>query len=184
MNTVVKRRITGTLIAVALFCSNAAAGLPAVAEEMNAGKAECKEMHHAAKTHYCPKHHDGRDGKEARWHHRGQFKRALGKLDLTDAQKKSVHQIRMSTAKSVIKKKADVKIAKMELHEMLRSDKVDMGAVEKQLNKISGLKTAMMLDRINAHEDIKALLTPEQKKTLSEIIRSSHENRGDVPREG
>jgi len=184
MSAALKNSIIRTSIAVALFCFSATAGLPALAEDTNTGKAERKEMHHAMQPQYCPMHRHGRDGREGRWHHHNKLMHALKKLNLTDAQKKSIHQIRMATAKSVIQKKADLKIANMELHEMLRSDKVDMSAVKQQLNRISELKTAIMLDRINGREDIKALLTPEQKKTLSEIMQSPYESKGNAHQEG
>jgi len=167
MSAVLKHSIIGTGIAVAVFCLQATAGIPAFAEDTNTGTTEYGEMRHAMQPHDCHMHRYGRDGREGKWHHRGKFRRALAKLNLTDAQKNSVHQIRMATAKSMIKKKADLKIAKLELREMLRSDKVDMSGVKQQLNKISGLKTSMMLDRINAREDIKALLTAEQKTPLA-----------------
>jgi len=179
MSAVTMKSTIRTYLVIALFCSLAATGIPALAEDMNPGTTGGKEMHHAMQSHYCHMHKHGRDGREGRWHHHNKFRHALRKLNLTDAQKKSIHQIGMSTAKSMIQKKADLKIAKMDLHQMLHSDPVDMSSVEKQLNKISGLKTAMALDRINARQDIKALLTPEQKKKLSEIMRSSHKSHDD-----
>jgi len=176
MSAVTMNSTIRTCLVIALFSSIAAAGIPALAEEMNTGKAECKELHHAMHPQYCNMHRHGREG---RWHHHNKLMHALKKLNLTEAQKKSIHQIRMATAKSMIQKKADLKIAKLDLHQMLHSDPVEMSSVEKQLNKISGLKTAMALDRINARQDIKALLTPEQKKKLSEIMRSSHKSHDD-----
>ena len=80
----------------------------------------------------------------------------------------------------MIQKRADIKIAKIELRERLHKDSVDMSAVESQVKKIEGLKTAMMLDAIKVHEEIKAKLTPDQRKKLTELMHKSHRDHHDM----
>ena len=109
--------------------------------------------------------HRGRHGHL--WH-------ALNQLDLTDAQKTAIHEIHSTLMKDMIQKRADVKIARIELRERLHKDTVDLSGVESQVKKIEGLKTAMILNAIKAREEIKAKLTPEQRKKLTELMQKSH----------
>lgn len=111
------------------------------------------------------------------WMHHGRHNRlwkALRQLDLTAEQKTAIHEIRSALVKDMIQKHADIKIARIELRESLHKDSVDMGGVEAQVKKIEGLKTVMILNAIKAREDIKSKLTPDQRKTLTELMQKSH----------
>jgi Spy/CpxP family protein refolding chaperone len=121
--------------------------------------------------------HHGDRGKEGHFRHKGEAMRLLMKLDLNDSQKAAIREIRDSTAKEVIKKKAEAKIAKIELRELLRKDPVDMRAVESQLRKIGDIKISMVLDRIRSREEIKSKLTPEQREKFKELMRDSMSHR-------
>jgi Spy/CpxP family protein refolding chaperone len=72
--------------------------------------------------------------------------------------------------KDMIKKKADKQIAAIELKDLLDKDMVDMKAVEASLKKNESLKTEIALAHIRAHEEMKALLTPEQRKRLKDMM--------------
>jgi Spy/CpxP family protein refolding chaperone len=129
-------------------------------------------MSHCSGTAPCHECERGR----ADIHHgrHGYLWQAFKQLDLTDAQKTAIHEIRSSLKKDMIQKRADIKIARIELRERLHKDSVDMSAVESQVKKIEGLKTAMILNAIKAREEIKAKLTPEQRKKLAELMQKSH----------
>ena len=92
------------------------------------------------------------------------------KLDLDDTQKAAIREIRSSMLTNMIRKKADLKVAKLELRELLHKEPVDMGAVESQAKKIESLRTSMLLDSIKSREEIKSKLTAEQKKKLKELM--------------
>jgi Spy/CpxP family protein refolding chaperone len=114
-------------------------------------------------------------GKESTGHHGHRLWHALRQLDLTDAQKAAIHDISIALRKDEIKKRSDLKIASMEFHEYLQGDSVDMSAVESQVKKIEGFKTAMKLNAIKAREDIKSKLTPDQRKKFFELMRDAHQ---------
>jgi Spy/CpxP family protein refolding chaperone len=95
------------------------------------------------------------------------------KLDLDAKQEKEIREIRSTVLKNMIQKKADLKIARLELRELLHNDPVDMTAVESQVNKMESLRTAMILDGIKTRQEIKSKLTPGQRKKLKELIRNS-----------
>jgi Spy/CpxP family protein refolding chaperone len=118
-----------------------------------------------------------RFGKGGAWMHHGRHNclwKALKQIDLTAEQKTAIQEIRSTLMKDMIQKRADIKIARIELRERLHKDSVDMGGVEAQVKKIEGLKTAMMINSIKVHEEIKARLTPDQRKKLTELMQKSH----------
>ncbi len=123
---------------------------------------------------------------QAGMHHHKQHRiwSALKKLDLTDGQKSAFQEIRMSMKKDMIRKRADLKIAQMELHEQLHKDTVDMNVVESQVKKIEGLKAAMILNAIKSREEIKSKLTPDQRKHLVDLIQDSHQSPDRLHQEG
>ncbi len=89
-------------------------------------------------------------------------------LDLTEKQKDAIKEISSRAMKETIKKRADLEIAGVELRELLHKDSVDMGAVEAKLKKTESMRTDLRLSHIKAREEIKALLTPEQRKKFKE----------------
>jgi len=162
-------------ISAVILCVSTAAATPVLAGDIpDSGNARSIAVHHEQRPQAC---HGPRMGSEYRRHwSNDRFWRALKKLDLTEKQKASIHQIRFTMMKDMIQKQADLRVAHMELREQLRKDSVEMRAVESQVKKLEGLKTAMMLDAINAREAIKSTLTPDQQKKLAELM---HGSRGD-----
>ena len=76
--------------------------------------------------------------------------------------------------KDMVKKKADKQIADIELKDLLDKDPVDMKAVEASAKKKESLKTEMFLAHIKAREEMKSLLTPDQRKRLKEMMGPGH----------
>ncbi len=116
----------------------------------------------------------GKGWGEERSHMHRRLWHALREIDLTDSQKTSIHQIRISLMKDMIQKRADLQIARLELREQLRKDAVDMAAVEAKVKKLAMMKTDIILNGIKAQEKIKASLTPEQRKKLAELMEKPH----------
>jgi Spy/CpxP family protein refolding chaperone len=95
-------------------------------------------------------------------------------LGLDDKQKESLKALRSKTEKDMVKKKADMQIAGIELNDLLDKDPVDMKAVEASAKKKGSLKTEMFLAHIKAREEMKALLTPDQRKRLKDMAGPGH----------
>lgn len=94
-------------------------------------------------------------------------------LDLNEKQKSEVKEIRHKVMKEMIRKRADEKVAFIELRELLDKDPVDVKAVETKLKQIETLKTEMRLSLIRTTEEIKTKLTPMQRKKFKEAIEIS-----------
>ena len=99
------------------------------------------------------------------------WKHLMG-LGLDDKQKDAIKAIRSKTMKEMIKAMADKQIAGIELKDLLDKDPVDMKAVEALVKKNESLKTEMFLAHIKAREEIKSILTPDQKKRLKEMMEA------------
>lgn len=93
---------------------------------------------------------------------------SLMALGLDENQKEAMKEIKSRVMKEIIKKRADERIAGIELKELIDKDSVDMKAVETKLKKIEALKTEMHLSFIKAVEEAKSKLTPEQRKEFRE----------------
>ena len=102
-------------------------------------------------------------------HHLSAFFTAL---NLDEQQKKSIQEIKSTIIKETIRKMADIRIARIELQDLISRDPVDMKAVEAKVKQIGMFRTDMHLAHIRALEEIKSKLTPEQRKRLVEMIKS------------
>ncbi|MGO9380290.1 MAG: Spy/CpxP family protein refolding chaperone [Dissulfurispiraceae bacterium] len=98
------------------------------------------------------------------------MKMMLTRLGLDEKQKAEVDRIMTAHMKDVIKKKADLEIAKIDLKSILGTDPMDMKAAEAKLKEIEAIKTAIFLAHLTAHQEIKSILTPEQQKKMKEMM--------------
>jgi Spy/CpxP family protein refolding chaperone len=102
--------------------------------------------------------------------HPGRLVRLLrAELGLSDDQAKQLREIFSQAAKNGIKQRADLRIAELELRELLEADTVDMAQVEAKLKAIESVRTGLRLSLIRAHEQAKAVLTPEQRQKLLQM---------------
>ena len=92
------------------------------------------------------------------------------KLGLDDKQKDALKALRSKTMKDMIKKRADMQIAAIELQDLLDKDPVDMKAVETSVKKNQSIKTDMFLAHVKAREEMKSILTPEQQKQMKGMM--------------
>jgi Spy/CpxP family protein refolding chaperone len=70
----------------------------------------------------------------------------------------------------MIKKRADLLIAEMELGDVVHKEPVDMAAAEAKIKYIESLRSAIFLAHIRAFQEIKSILTPEQNIKLKGMI--------------
>lgn len=92
----------------------------------------------------------------------------LKRLGLDEKQKEEIRDIGIRVRKDSISKMADIRIARIDLKDILAKDPVDMKTVEAKLKQIESMQTELRLSRIKAMLEVKALLTPEQRKKFRE----------------
>ncbi len=89
--------------------------------------------------------------------------RMLRSLDLSDEQKEKVSSALMEARKTGIVSRAQLRVARMELHETLLQDSIDDAAVGKLKTQIQTLHGALLDNRIRTQRSISDALTPEQR---------------------
>ena len=94
----------------------------------------------------------------------------LMSLGLDDKQKDALKSLRTKMIREMAKRMADKQVAGIELQDLLDKDSVDMKSVEASMKKSESLKTDMLLARIKAREEMKSILTPDQRKRLKEMM--------------
>jgi Spy/CpxP family protein refolding chaperone len=105
--------------------------------------------------------------------------RGLRDLGLDEKQKEAIKEIKSKSMKDTIKRRADIQVARVEMKEILDRDVVDMGAAEAKLKQISSMMTEMRLSHIKTMEEVKAKLTPEQRKKFRENMQKHGKWAGD-----
>lgn len=90
-------------------------------------------------------------------------------LQLSDEQVKALEALRSDFQKEAVRRSAEIRVAELELQELLREDPVDLGKVEAKVRQIEALRAEHRLSRIKTIERGKALLTPEQRRKLESL---------------
>lgn len=112
---------------------------------------------------------------------RGEYRLARMKeaLGLTDEQVIKIRDIFTEARKAGIKNGADLRVARIEMRELMRADKVDRAAVNAKIKQISALREKMMTEGVDTRLKVRGVLTPEQIKKAQALTFS---RRGFGPR--
>jgi len=92
--------------------------------------------------------------------------KAADKLELTDAQITKLNSLKSDLQKFAVQKNADIKVAKIELSELLGAEGFDSRKIKSQISKIESLQSDLRLEFLKTIEQSRGLLTPEQTNTL------------------
>jgi Spy/CpxP family protein refolding chaperone len=90
----------------------------------------------------------------------------LAELDLSDAQREKLRDVHDAQARKAIQRRADMQLARMDLHKLMSAEKVDAGAVNAQIDRMARMHADAMKAAFEAHQQVRAVLTPEQFKML------------------
>ncbi len=107
----------------------------------------------------------------------------LEKLDLTDDQRVKIRQVRMATEKSMVRLKADAKIARMELEEIMGEADPNREDVKAKLAVINAARSKMLEKSVNLRLEMKKILTPEQQEKMRHMMmwgKGKHKKKGDM----
>ena len=99
------------------------------------------------------------------------FSRLSEKLGLTDEQADKIAALMTQARKKAVKARADVRVAGIELAELLTQDEVDKGKVDGKVSQIAQATEKMIRNRMDAFFQIREVLTPEQRKKAKPFIR-------------
>jgi Spy/CpxP family protein refolding chaperone len=90
-------------------------------------------------------------------------------MAITDEQAAKLQAIRTGFEKTKIKMKADMQLASLDLHEVLRNDQSDLSAVESQLKNLYEIRAGLYLASVKAGREAKAVLTEEQRARMKAV---------------
>jgi len=144
--------LTGIAAALMLI-----AGQPLLADEPHGGPKEQGKGY-------------GEHGGEMKGRHggSGHFLRHLlmhqKEIGLSEDQVGKIKALQLELDKTRIRTEAEIQVAERELHEMIRDEKVDLGAIEAKLKQGAALEVGLRLASVKARRDAMALLTPEQRE--------------------
>jgi Spy/CpxP family protein refolding chaperone len=92
-------------------------------------------------------------------------------LGLSEDQQKQMKALRSAQQKEQIRLKAEVKIAHLELRDLVQQANGPSGAVATKVAKVGELQSRLLKQRVDFQLKRKAVLTDEQRKKL-EVLRS------------
>ncbi len=126
---------------------------------------------------------DGMGARRAGLGRRRMLQLRLAQLDLSDAQRDKLRDLHEAHARRAIQRRADMQLARMDLHRLMRADKPDAGAVNSQIDKLARLHADGLKSRFELRMQARAVLTPEQFKKLHDSMEPMmmHHDMMDTP---
>ena len=91
------------------------------------------------------------------------------KMGLTDGQMMKMKPMHSEMQKKQIRSKADLRIAEIELKEIMEVKDFDLDKAKSAVKKIEDIKTARHLEMLKAMKDMRAILTDEQFKNMHKM---------------
>lgn len=92
----------------------------------------------------------------------------LAALNLTDEQREKVVAIQEQHRQKNWAAMGEVRAEQFKLRSLYRGEKLDADKIAEQQKKVDALRQQMIKSRVETHNQIAALLTPEQRKQLRE----------------
>lgn len=91
------------------------------------------------------------------------------RLKLTDDQMAKLKKLRSGYSKEMIRSRADLRIAELDLFELLDAKTLDMEAAEKKVKELEALQSGLWIYRIRALKDTSRFLTEAQFDQFREM---------------
>jgi protein CpxP len=95
--------------------------------------------------------------------------RAFRQLDLTDAQKAQIKQIRESNREAIQPLRQELRAKRQEIRQSREGGAFDEALVRQKLTEIAAIEAKLMAEQNRIHQEILTVLTPEQKTKLEQM---------------
>ncbi|HEY6866059.1 MAG TPA: Spy/CpxP family protein refolding chaperone [Candidatus Eisenbacteria bacterium] len=86
----------------------------------------------------------------------------LRELDLSKEQRDKIAELRDKQQRSTIRARADLQTARLDLRRLIRADKPDRAAIDRQIDRMAQIRSEMQKSRVAMMLDMRSVLTPEQ----------------------
>lgn len=100
-------------------------------------------------------------------------------LNLTEDQQGQMQKLQIGLMKEQTQHQSKVKTLRLEIKELFLADKVDRGAIEKNVKAITGLQEQMKLGMLNHWFAVNTILNAEQQKTWKKHASAMGQNMGE-----
>ena len=90
-------------------------------------------------------------------------------MAITDEQENKLRSVDTDFKKTKIKMKAEVELANLDLHELLKKEESSLSEIETTLKNVHNLKADLLMASIKAKRDAKAVLTDEQRSRMKAV---------------
>jgi hypothetical protein len=98
-------------------------------------------------------------------------------LNLSSDQVRNLERLRSDYDREAIKNEADLRVAEMDLSDLLRADAVDLKKAETKVRDIERLRAELRIARIRAIEQGKGVLSQEQRDRLRNMLTGNRYSR-------
>jgi Spy/CpxP family protein refolding chaperone len=92
-------------------------------------------------------------------------------LKVSDEQLDQIKELKVALKKDLIRKKADIKVIKVDIRSLLYEDEVDVDAVNRLIDQKYEIKKAKSKMVVESYAKLKKVLTKEQMDNLRRIVR-------------
>ena len=90
-------------------------------------------------------------------------------MSIDASQEQQLRTLKTQYRKDRITMKANVELAHIDLHELLRNDEVPLSEIETHLKKVHELRANLYMASIKAKREARAVLSPEQQARMDKI---------------
>lgn len=97
--------------------------------------------------------------------------------NLTNEQKEKIDELRTPHMKKIQELRADKKVYKAELSKLMQAEEADMKAIESKIDEINKVQSNMMKEHAKHKQDVRSLLTDEQKIHFNKKMNMHGEHR-------
>jgi Spy/CpxP family protein refolding chaperone len=98
-------------------------------------------------------------------------------LNLSSDQIKNLERIRSDYEREAIKNEADLRVAELDLADLLRADPVDLKKAETKIRDVERLRADLRFGRVRAIEQGKQVLSQEQRVKLRDMLTGNRYSR-------
>ncbi|MBN2279434.1 MAG: hypothetical protein JXQ65_02535 [Candidatus Marinimicrobia bacterium] len=103
--------------------------------------------------------------------HHGEFDRmemGLKGIDLSEQQQDQIHDLKINFKKSHVQKEADLKLARLELQELIRSENSGK-ELDNAIDEVNKIRNELFKDQVKHRLEVQKILTDEQKEELKKL---------------
>jgi Spy/CpxP family protein refolding chaperone len=101
-----------------------------------------------------------------------------GELGLTPAQQEQIQAMRLDAERVMIRRRADMAIARLDLRQLMTAPSLDERALGAKVKELADLQAGMLRARVDQVLAFRKLLTPEQQQKLHALRPARPEGRG------